>query len=108
MGPTERRFLGAAAAIAFLLGLSAPTGAAPPDASDAAAIASPTLSESSAAFAERVTTGGDGSGTRRAGSWQNAVELAALVGTCAIAVAFYSAATAQRSDPPVAGRRRRR
>jgi hypothetical protein len=108
MGPTERRFLGAAAAIAFLLGLSAPTGAAPPGASDAAPIASPTLSESPAAFAERVTAGGDGSGTRRAGSWQSAVELIALVGTCAIAVAFYSAATAQRSDPPVAGRRRRR
>ena len=106
MGRTERWFLGAAA-IAFLLGLSAPTGAAPPDASDAAPIASPTLSESPAAFAERVTAGGDGSGTRRAGSWQNAIELIALVGTCAIAVAFYSAATAQRSDPPVARRRRR-
>ena len=106
MGRTERWFLGAAA-IVFLLGLSAPTGAAPPDASDAAPTASPTLSESPAAFAERVTSGGDGSGTRRAGSWQNAVELIALVGTCAIAVAFYSAATAHRSDPPGAGRRRR-
>ena len=106
MGRTERIFL-VAAAIAFLLGLSAPTGAAPPDASDASPTASPTLSESPAAFAERVTAGGDGSGARRAGSWQNAVELIALVGTCAIAVAFYSAATARRSDPPVAGRRRR-
>ena len=105
MGRTERRFLGAAA-IAFLLGLSAPTGAAPPDASDGAPTASPTLSESPAAFAERVTAGGDGSGTRRAGSWQNAVELIALVGTCAIAVAFYSAVTARRTDTSMRIRRR--
>jgi hypothetical protein len=105
MGRTERRFLGAAA-IVFLLGLSAPTGAAPPDASDGAPTASPTLSESPAAFAERVTAGGDGSGTRRAGSWQNAVELIALVGTCAIAVAFYSAVTARRTDTSMRIRRR--
>ena len=105
MGPTEGRFL-VAMSIVFLLAASAAAGAAAPAASggttgQSSASASPTT------FAERAL-GGDGQTGRGADSWRTVVELIALVGTCAIAVAFYSAVTAQRPDTPVPVRVRRR
>ncbi len=106
MGRTERRFL-VSASIAFLLALSAATGAAAPAALDDTTERSSSLSASPVAFAERVTAGSRHTG-RGTESWQNAIELIALAGTCAIAVAFYSAATAPRPDTPVPVRVRRR
>ena len=106
MGRTERRFL-VATSIVVLLAASAAAGAAAPAASDAATERPSSLSASPVAFAERVIARSDHAG-RGAGSWQNAIELIALAGTCAIAVAFYSAATAQRTDTHVPVRIRRR
>ena len=105
MGHTERRFL-VATSIVFLLAASAAAGAAAPAASGgtterSSASASPTT------FAERVVAGGGQAG-REAGSWQDTIELIVLAATCAIAVAFYAAATAQRTDSRVPVRVRRR
>jgi hypothetical protein len=106
MGYTERRFL-VAMSIVFLLAASAATAAASA-ASDATAERSWSASASSpTTFAERAVAGGSHAG-RETGSWQSAVELIALAGTCAIAVAFYSAVTAQRTDTQVPVRIRRR
>jgi hypothetical protein len=106
MGHTERRFL-VATSIVFLLAASAAAGAAAPAASDGTTERSSSASASPTTFAERAVAGGGQAG-REAGSWQNAIELIALAGTCAIAVAFYSAATAQRTDTQVPVRIRRR
>jgi hypothetical protein len=90
--------------IGLLLAVSAPVGAAPSDASagttESMAAASPV------AFAERITS----EVRRPAGrdSWQNALELIVLAATCAIGVAFYSAATARHTDTRVPVRIRRR
>ena len=107
MGRTERRVL-VAASIAFLLALTAATVAATPAAPGEASPAASPASASAVAFAEWVTARERPTGGREAGSWQNAIELIALAGTCAIAVAFYSAATAPRTDSPEPVRVRRR
>ena len=103
MERTDRRLL-VAGLIVVLLAVSAATGAAASDAfagtTDRVASASPV------AFAERIT--GDGHHAAARDSWQNAIALIVLAATCAIAVAFYSAATAQRTDTPVPVRVRRR
>jgi hypothetical protein len=106
MGRTERRFLGSAG-IALLLALNAAAGAAEPGDSDptperASSQASPE------AFAERRASSGTTVSGRDADSWRHAIDLIVLAGTCAIAVAFYSAATARRTDTRVAVRARRR
>jgi hypothetical protein len=109
MGRTERRFL-VAAAIVFLLAASVASGTAAPTAFDGASESEQSsLSASPVTFAERITAGNARTaGGREAGSWQDAIELIALAGICAIAVAFYSAATAQRTDTRVPVRVRRR
>ena len=105
MGRTEQRLL-VAGLIAFLLAVSAATGAAATDAR--AATLERVSSASPTAFAERITAGDAHSAASR-DSWQTAIELIVLIATCAIAVAFYSAATAQRTDlQPVPVRIRRR
>jgi hypothetical protein len=106
MGPTERRFL-VATSIVFLLAASASAGTAAPAASDGTAERSSSASASPTTFAERAVAR-DGQASGEAGSWRDAIELIALAGTCAIAVAFYSAATAQRTDTQVPVRIRRR
>ena len=106
MGPTERRFL-VATSIVFLLAASAAAGTAAPAASDGTAERSSSASASPTTFAERVVAGGGQAG-REAGSWQDTIELIVLAATCAIAVAFYAAATAQRTDSRVPVRIRRR
>jgi hypothetical protein len=103
MGRTVRWLL-AAGSIVFALALSVMPGAAAPSALDDASARSSSRSAPPAVFAERATAR-DG---HAAASWQNAIELIVLAGTCAIAVAFYSAATARRSDTPVPVRVRRR
>ena len=105
MGHTERRFL-VATSIVFLLAASAAAGAAAPAASGGTTERSP-ASASPTTFAERVVAGGGQAG-REAGSWQDTIELIVLAATCAIAVAFYAAATAQRTDSRVPVRVRRR
>jgi hypothetical protein len=103
MGRTEQRLL-VAGSIVFLLAVSATTGTA---ASDAFAATTDRVSSASpAAFAERITADGRNAAVRD--SWQNAIALIVLTGICATAVAFYSAATAQRTDTPVPVRVRRR
>jgi hypothetical protein len=105
MGRTERRFL-VAASIASLLALTATTGAATPVASDGVVAVSADRSASAVAFAERAIARDHPKGNRRTSSWRTAIELIALAGTCAMAMAFYSAATARRTDTPVRVRRR--
>lgn len=102
---TEQRLL-AAGLTAFLLAVSAATGAA---ASDAPAAMSERVSaDSPIAFAKRITAGEARSAAGR-NAWSTAIELIVLVATCATAVAFYSAATAPRTDmQPVLVRVRRR
>ncbi len=106
MGHTERRFL-VATFIVFLFAARAAAGAAAPAAPDGTTERSSPASASPTTFAERAVAGGGQAG-RAAGSWQDAIALIALAGTCAIAVAFYSAATARRTDTraPVPIRRR--
>lgn len=106
MGHTERRFL-VATSIVFLLAASAAAGAAAPAAPDGTTEGSPSASAAPTTFAERAVAR-DGQAHREARSWRDAIELIALAGTCAIAVAFYSAVTAQRSDTEVPVRLRRR
>lgn len=106
MGHTERRFL-VAASIAVLLPLIAVPGAATPAGSSDAAAPPSSVSASPAAFAERFIAD-DRPTASRAASWQNALELLVLAGICAVAVAFYSAATARRSDTRMPVRVRRR
>ena len=107
MGRTERRFL-VAGSIVFLLAVSAPGGAAGPAGFDATSDRT-LISASPAVFAERITAGDGRAGGVRAGeSWSSAIELIVLAGTCAIVVAFYSAATAPRTDTRVPVRVRRR
>jgi hypothetical protein len=107
MGRTERRFL-VATSIVFLLAASAAAGAAAP-ASDATIEQSSSVSASASptAFAERAIAGSNHTGPGTT-SWQNAIELIVLAGTCAIGVAFYSAATARRTHTRVPVRARRR
>jgi hypothetical protein len=101
----QRRFL-VAASIASLLALTAAAGADTATASAGAVAVSSSLPASAVAFAERAIARDQPTDRRRAGSWRNALELMALVGTCAIAAAFYSAATARRTDTLVRVRRR--
>jgi hypothetical protein len=107
MGRTERRFLGPAG-IVLLLALNAAAGAAEPGESD------PTPERASSqsspeAFAERARASSSTTVSGRdPDSWRHAMDLIVLAGTCAIAVAFYSAATARRTDTRVAVRVRRR
>jgi hypothetical protein len=107
MGRTERRFLGSAG-IALLLALNA-TAAAEPGDSDPTLERATSQAASPEAFLKRA---GASSGTTVSGrdpdSWRHAIDLIVLAGTCAIAVAFYSAATARRTDTRVAVRVRRR
>ena len=105
MRRTERRFL-VAASIGSLLALAATSGAAVPAASGGAVAVSSSLSASPVAFAERAIARDALTSSRRAGTWHDAIELLALAGTCAIAVAFYSAATARRTDTRARTRRR--
>ena len=109
MGRTERRWL-VGMSIGFLLAASAATGAAASVGPDAAIESSSSRSASPAAFAERITTrNGRAVAIRRAASWQNAIELIVLAGACALAVAYYSAASASPTDlqsVPVRVRRR--
>ena len=108
MGRTERRFLGPAG-IALLLALNAAAGAGEPGDSGATLERVSSQAASPEAFAERARAS---SGTTVSGrdpdSWRHAIDLIVLAGTCAIAVAFYSAATARRTDTRVAVRVRRR
>jgi hypothetical protein len=108
MGRTERSVL-VVGSIVWLFALSAATGVAAPVASDGASERSSTLSESPAAFAERVTAShGPGAGGRGSGSLQNAIELIVLATACAIGVAFYSAASAPSDGTRVPAHIRRR
>jgi hypothetical protein len=107
MGRTERWFLVAASSV-FLLALSAAGGTAASGAPDGASERPLPLSTSPVVFAERFAPGGSRSSSREAGSWRDAIELIVLTGTCAIAVAFYSAVTARRTDVPAPARVRRR
>jgi hypothetical protein len=108
MGRTERRFLGPAG-IALLLALNAAAAAAEPGDPDTTLERASSRVASPEAFAERARAS---SGTTVSGrdpdSWRHAMDLIVLAGTCAIAVAFYSAATARRTDTRVAVRVRRR
>jgi hypothetical protein len=89
-----------ASSIALLVALSAAPGVAAPVASDATAERSSTLvSASPAVFAERVTAAHQAASARGRDALQNAVELIVLAGICAIAVAFYTAASTRRADP---------
>jgi hypothetical protein len=107
MGRTERRFLGSAG-IALLLALTAVAGAADPGDSDPA-LERVSPQPSPEAFAERVSASSARTVSGRdPDSWRQAMDLIVLAGTCAIAVAFYSAATARRTDTRVAVRVRRR
>jgi hypothetical protein len=96
-----------AASSVFLLVLSATAGTAAPGGPDGATGRPLPLSTSPVVFAERLTAE-DGRGSHEAGSWRDAIELIVLAGTCAIAVAFYSAVTAQHTDAPAPVRIRRR
>jgi hypothetical protein len=78
MGRTEQRLL-VAGSIAFLLAVSAATGAAATDAR--AATLERVSSASPTAFAERITAGDAHSAASR-DSWQTAIELIVLVATC--------------------------
>jgi hypothetical protein len=95
--------------IAFLLAVSPPPGAASVG-PDAAIEPSSSRSASPAAFAERIMTRNSRAvAVRGAESWQNAVELIVLASVCALAVAYYSAASAPPTDLqsfPVRVRRR--
>ena len=109
MGRTERRwFVGMS--IGVLLAVSAATGNAASLGPDAVIDPSSSRSASPAAFAERITTRDSRAiAVRAAASWQNAIELMVLAGACALAVAYYSAATAAPTDlqsVPVRVRRR--
>jgi len=106
MGYTEGRFL-VAASIAVLLALDAGPGTAASAAPGDAATPQSSVSASPVTFAERRAGDERPARPRGADSWRDALELIALAGTCAIAVAFYSAATARRTDTR-AGRRGRR
>jgi hypothetical protein len=106
MGRTERWWLVAASSV-VLLALSAAAGPAISGAADVAIERPLPVSTSPVVFAERITAGSSRTG-RETGSWREAIELIVLAGTCAIAVAFYSAVTAQRTDAPAPVRIRRR
>jgi hypothetical protein len=98
MGRTERRWF-VEMSIGFLLAASAATGAAASVGTDVAIEPSSSRSASPAAFAERITTRDSRAvALRGAAAWQNAIELIVLAGVCAIAVAYYSAATAAPTD----------
>jgi hypothetical protein len=90
----------------FLLVLTVAAGTAAPADLDGATERPLPLSTSPVVFAERIAASGTTS--RDEESWRTAIELIVLAGTCAIAVAFYSAATAQRTDTNVQERIRRR
>jgi hypothetical protein len=108
MGCTERRFF-VATSIVVLLAVGVTTGATASARPDGATEPSSSLVASPTAFAQRITADdARGVGLRGTDSWHNAIALIVLAGTCAIAVAFYSAATAQRTDTQVPVRVRRR
>jgi hypothetical protein len=109
MGRTERWGL-VVGSIALLLALSAPSAGATPVASDGpAAASSSTLSGSPAEFAERITSLHEQHVSARiGGSLQDAIELIVLAAVCAVGVAYYSSASAERDGARVPARIRRR
>jgi hypothetical protein len=98
-----------AGSIVLLLALSAVTAPAAPVASGGRVERSSTLvSTSPAVFAERVTAAYQSTGDRGLGSLQNTIELVVLAAVCAVGVAFYAAASAQRDGARVPARIRQR
>ena len=108
MERTGRSFLAAGALVALLV-LSAASGDAAPAASGGTTEPPSTLAGSPTAFAERLAAPRTPTTSARAGdSLQEALELIVLAAVCALAVALYSSASAERDRSSPAARRRRR
>ena len=108
MERTGRSILALSAVVA-LLALSVATGDAAPVASGGPTEPPSTLAGSPTAFAERLVAPRTPTTRARAGdSLQEALELIVLAAVCALAVALYSSASAERDRSSPAARRRRR
>jgi hypothetical protein len=108
MERTGRSFLAVGALVA-LLALSAATGDAAPVAAGGTIEPPSTLAGSPTAFAERLAASHKPTTSARAGdSLQEALELIVLAAVCALVVALYSSASAERDRSSPAARRRRR